>query len=306
MMLVHVQPLRARDVMPGTARARRECIARSTASCASSSSTARGAAVVVRAGKQPSSNGGRYYAGKGKYIRDDRGLVSKTGRDDLFTGGFAGGEKGLWAYRDELAEKNAAKALEKKKRARRESRDVSLAKDFGGMAGGFPGGEMGVKSFNATGSVPETPTPTLGWGPPTLGALAVVCGMTYYTTGELSADALVKTAKSVVDAVANGVNTAATSVDAGDAAEGVGAGLDVVGAGLGAAAVVFGQAIDLLPEPVKEVGSQAASTAFTILIGVIAAKILFDKAVAAVGSSIKIAILGACSGAIALKILNIL
>ena len=123
---------------------------------------------------------------------------------------------------------------------------------------------------------------------------------------ELSADALVKTASGVVDAVVNGVNSAATSADAGDAAAGVGAGLDVVGAGLGAAAVVFGQAIDLVPEPVKDVGSQAASAAFTVLIGAVAAKILFDKAVSAVGSSIKIAILGACSGAIALKILNIL
>ena len=175
----------------------------------------RSTAVVARAGKDPSSNGGRYYAGKGKYIRDDRGLVSKTGRDDAFTGGFAGGEKGLWAYRDRLTEKNAASALEKKKRARRESRDVSLAKDFGGLAGGFPGGEIGVKSFNATGAVPEPPAPTLGWGPPTLGALAVVCGLTYYTTGELSADALVKTASGVVDAVVNGVNSAAASADAG-------------------------------------------------------------------------------------------
>ena len=119
----------------------------------------RSTAVVARAGKDPSSNGGRYYAGKGKYIRDDRGLVSKTGRDDAFTGGFAGGEKGLWAYRDELTEKNAASALEKKKRARRESRELSLAKDFGGLAGGFPGGEIGVKSFNATGAVPEPPAP---------------------------------------------------------------------------------------------------------------------------------------------------
>ena len=134
----------------------------------------------------------------------------------------------------------------------------------------------------------------------------MVCGLTYYTTGELSADALVKTASGVVDAVVNGVNSAATSADAGDAAAGVGAGLDVVGAGLGAATVVFGQAIDLVPEPVKDVGSQAASAAFTVLIGAVAAKILFDKAVGAVGSSIKIAILGACSGAIALKILNIL
>lgn len=295
-----VRSLAARAPRDARARERRECM------IAARSHARRSTAVVARAGKDPSSNGGRYYAGKGKYIRDDRGLVSKTGRDDAFTGGFAGGEKGLWAYRDELTEKNAASALEKKKRARRESRDVSLAKDFGGLAGGFPGGEIGVKSFNATGAVPEPPAPTLGWGPPTLGALAVVCGLTYYTTGELSADALVKTASGVVDAVVNGVNSAATSADAGDAAAGVGAGLDVVGAGLGAATVVFGQAIDLVPEPVKDVGSQAASAAFTVLIGAVAAKILFDKAVGAVGNSIKIAILGACSGAIALKILNIL
>ena len=122
---------------------------------------------------------GEYYAGKGKYIKDDRGLVSKTGRDDAFTGGFAGGERGLWSYRDELAETNAAKALEKAKAKRRETREVRLQKDFGGMAGGFPGGEIGVKSFNATGEVPAAKPPTLGWGPPALGTVAVVAGYTY-------------------------------------------------------------------------------------------------------------------------------
>ena len=107
---------------------------------------------------------GKYYAGKGKYIRDDRGLVSKTGRDDAFTGGFAGGERGLWSYREELAETNAGKALERAKAKRRETREVRLQKDFGGMAGGFPGGEIGVKSFNATGEVPAAKAPTLGMG----------------------------------------------------------------------------------------------------------------------------------------------
>ena len=150
-----VRSLDARAPRDARARERRECM------IAARSHARRSTAVVARAGKDPSSNGGRYYAGKGKYIRDDRGLVSKTGRDDAFTGGFAGGEKGLWAYRDEIDGENAASALEKKKRARRESRDVSLAKDFGGLAGGFPGGEIGVKSFNATGAVPEPPAPTL-------------------------------------------------------------------------------------------------------------------------------------------------
>lgn len=109
-----VRSLAARAPRDARARERRECV------IAARSHARRSTAVVARAGNDPSSNGGRYYAGKGKYIRDDRGLVSKTGRDDAFTGGFAGGEKGLWAYRDELTEKNAASALEKKKRARRE------------------------------------------------------------------------------------------------------------------------------------------------------------------------------------------
>ena len=86
--------------------------------------------------------------------------MSKTGRDDAFTGGFAGGERGLWSYRDELAATNAAEALEKAKAKRRETREVRLQKDFGGMAGGFPGGEIGVKSFNATGEVPAAKPPT--------------------------------------------------------------------------------------------------------------------------------------------------
>ena len=34
--------------------------------------------------------------------------MSKTGRDSTLVGGFAGGEKGLWQYREDRAEDPAA------------------------------------------------------------------------------------------------------------------------------------------------------------------------------------------------------
>ena len=52
---------------------------------------------------------------------------------------------------------------------RKGSDEVDLSKDFGGLVGGFPGGEVGVKAYNATGEVATRDAPpTLGWGPPVL------------------------------------------------------------------------------------------------------------------------------------------
>lgn len=97
-------------------------------------------------GYQPA-GGEEYYVGQGKYIEDDKdGFVSKTGRDSQLVGGFAGGEKGLWKYRDVLAtDSRLTPERAVFYGARKGSEEVSLAKDFGGMAGGFPGGEIGVK-----------------------------------------------------------------------------------------------------------------------------------------------------------------
>lgn len=124
-------------------------------------------------GYKPTSGGGELYVGQGKYIPDDQdGFVSKTGRDSTLVGGFAGGEKGLWQYReDRLAEDPAAAPKEWKRvyGGRKGSDEVDLSKDFGGLVGGFPGGEVGVKAYNATGEVATRDAPpTLGWGPPVL------------------------------------------------------------------------------------------------------------------------------------------
>jgi hypothetical protein len=253
----------------------------------SSQKNAARASVRVRANK---SNSGKdeFYVGKGKYIKDDRGLVSKSGRDSLLTGGFAGGEKGLWSYRDELAEDKQAKAaVQKKEKKRRETKEVSLAKDFGGLAGGFPGGEVGVKSFNATGELPETKPATLGWGPPVLGTLTVVCGYTYYTTGELTQESLLQTAETLTTK-ASEIDTSAV---AGDASVVAGA---------------VGQVYDLLPQEMKEFGNDAALVAFAVLFGALALRIAISQLTRVLGKSIKVIGLGAVSTAIALKILDII
>lgn len=124
------------------------------------------------------------YAGAGKYIPDDKeGFVSKTGRDSTLVGGFAGGEKGLWNYREvRLAEDPAARPKEWKRvyGGRKGTKEVDLSKDFGGLAGGFPGGEIGVKAYNATGNIATRDAPpTLGWGPPVL-LLAALGAAGYY------------------------------------------------------------------------------------------------------------------------------
>ena len=93
------------------------------------------------------SGGEEYYVGAGKYIEDDKnGIVSKTGRDSQLVGGFAGGEEGLLKYRELLATDSRLTPTKAVFYGGRVGSDeVSLAKDFGGMAGGFPGGEIGVK-----------------------------------------------------------------------------------------------------------------------------------------------------------------
>ena len=69
-------------------------------------------------------------------------------------GGWAGGEKGLWQLREELASKPPAPPPAEKAKtpsaARAANFDVDLKKDFNSMAGGFPGGEVGVRAFNET------------------------------------------------------------------------------------------------------------------------------------------------------------
>jgi hypothetical protein len=106
-------------------------------------------------GYEPKGGGDKLYVGAGKYIEDDKiGILSGTGRDGgQITGGFAGGEVGFQKYRELLAEdedltweraRGRAPVYEPVYGGRKGSDEVSLAKDFGGMAGGFPGGEIGV------------------------------------------------------------------------------------------------------------------------------------------------------------------
>jgi hypothetical protein len=134
-------------------------------------------------GYKPASGGDDLYVGQGKYIPDDQeGFVSKTGRDSTLVGGFAGGEKGLWQYREARLADDPAAAPKQWKRVyggRKGSAEVDLSKDFGGLVGGFPGGEIGVKAYNATGEVATRDAPpTIGWGPPVL-LLALIGGAGY-------------------------------------------------------------------------------------------------------------------------------
>ena len=134
-------------------------------------------------GYVPAGTGEKLYVGQGKYIEADKdGFVQKTGRDSQLVGGFAGGEKGFWKYREILEEDPT---IVKKKETkipgvRKGTKEVNLAKDFGGLAGGFPGGEVGVKAYNATGNIPTRDAPpTIGWGPPVL-LLAAIGAAGYY------------------------------------------------------------------------------------------------------------------------------
>ena len=160
-------------------------------------------------GYVPAGTGEKLYVGQGKYIEEDKdGFLKKTGRDSQLVGGFAGGEKGLWGYRTILEDDPtiAKKKYEPVYGGRKGTKEVSLAKDFGGMAGGFPGGEVGVKAYNATGNIPTRDAPpTVGWGPPVL-LLAAIGTAGYYLnpgdpTEELSvAVSTAVTAKSAIDA----------------------------------------------------------------------------------------------------------
>ena len=92
-------------------------------------------------GYVPAGTGEKLYVGQGKYIEEDKdGLLKKTGRDSQLVGGFAGGEKGLWGYRTILEDDPtiAKKKYEPVYGGRKGTKEVSLAKDFGGMAGGAP------------------------------------------------------------------------------------------------------------------------------------------------------------------------
>jgi len=109
----------------------------------------------------------RLYIGKGRFVEDDPRKY--PGREENnAAGGWAGGEKALQAFREELRAEAPRKPEGKPARKPAQlppSLDVQLAKDFGGAAGGFPGGEVGVKSFVATGKVPKPARkPTVGLG----------------------------------------------------------------------------------------------------------------------------------------------
>lgn len=185
-------------------------------------------------------------------------------------------------------QKDALAALKKMKKPRKETREVSLSKDFGGLAGGFPGGEIGVKSFNATGEIPQPKPATLGWGPPVLATLTVVCGYTYYTEGELSAEALQRTASTLVAKLSEVSTSAPVDESSADGAS-----------------AVMGAVVDLVPDAVKDAATTAALIAFGLLFGGIAVRAAFKKVVKEFGRSIKIIALAAVSGTIALKILHI-
>ena len=194
-------------------------------------------------------SGEEFYVGKGKYIPDNKGgFVSKTGRDSQLVGGFAGGEKGLWQYRDILSTDSRLtpeKAVFKEYGARKGSDEVSLAKDFGGMAGGFPGGEIGVKAFNATGEIATRDAPpTIGWGPPVL-LLAAIGGAGYYLNpGDPNEElgAAVNAAAGAKAAV-DGVLTPEQELLLAQIG-GAGVGIVLAGAALRAAAKKAGQALD--------------------------------------------------------------
>ena len=160
-------------------------------------------------GYVPAGTGEKLYVGQGKYIEEDKdGLLKKTGRDSQLVGGFAGGEKGLWGYRTILEDDPtiAKKKYEPVYGGRKGTKEVSLAKDFGGMAGGFPGGEVGVKAYNATGNIPTRDAPpTVGWGPPVLLLAAIGTAGYYLNPGDPAEEfnaavSTAVTAKSAIDA----------------------------------------------------------------------------------------------------------
>ena len=235
-------------------------------------------------GYTPARDGDTLYVGQGKYIKDDKaGIVSKTGRDSLYVGGFAGGEEGLQKYRDVLKEDPGAIAVANKsgKKPRRESQEVNLAKDFGACAGGFPGGEVGLKAFNATGVVAtRSAPPTIGWGPPVLLLLAIGGTGYYLNGGEMSVEG-VESALSVESL--NARLGAASSLASG--AKGT---LDA----------------NLAPEQEAVLG-EVVLGGLGVIVALSLVKSAAKKAAESAGDVAKVALLGAATAGVAGKILNI-
>lgn len=162
------------------------------------------------------------YVGKGKYVTDDP--AKYPGREaNAAAGGWAGGEKarslfressctaptpalfaharphahglpsqGLWAFREEARGVVAPKEVWTKgpnapRKVLPRELDVDLTKDFGRLAGGFPGGEVGLKSFNSTGKVAKNAQPpTVGLGAYFAVAAAGAYAACVYATGDLN------------------------------------------------------------------------------------------------------------------------
>ena len=115
----------------------------------------------------------KIYVGKGRYLEDDPSKY--PGRDNLYTGGFAGGETGLKNFVAEKgipysspAKESAAANASAKKQAKgiyvgkgkyveddkSNTTKVMKLSTRDALVGGFAGGEVGLKEFVATGEVP--------------------------------------------------------------------------------------------------------------------------------------------------------
>mmetsp|Transcript_25430 Transcript_25430/g.48187 ORF Transcript_25430/g.48187 Transcript_25430/m.48187 type:complete len:334 (+) Transcript_25430:51-1052(+) len=135
--------------------------------------------------KVPLGTKGVVYIGKGKFVKDDeRKYPEKT----ALTGGWAGGETGLWEFRED-AKATITKAKKEQEEAKKtvvynvetkKEVNIDMSKEFGGMVGGWPGGERGIMMYADTGKVvEEKAAPTLGWGPIVL-VVALAGGYQYY------------------------------------------------------------------------------------------------------------------------------
>jgi hypothetical protein len=130
----------------------------------------------------------RVYIGKGRYVEDDPRKY--PGREDNnAAGGWAGGEKGLWQFREAQGAVASPKAVPVKKKGPTSlppSLDVRLTKDFGNMAGGFPGGEVGVKAFTETGRIATRDSPpSVGLSAYVAVTLAGAYAACVYATGDV-------------------------------------------------------------------------------------------------------------------------
>ena len=120
-------------------------------------------------GYVPAGTGEKLYVGQGKYIEADKdGFVQKTGRDSQLVGGFAGGEKGFWKYREILEDDPT---IVKKKETkipgvRKGTKEVNLAKDFGGLAGAFPAARSASRRTTPPGTFPPGTRPRRSAGVP--------------------------------------------------------------------------------------------------------------------------------------------